>query len=277
MSNFEIREQMKRTKLFFDGKYVAAFNDCMWHPYIYPFCTPQGVCVIHEASVDHPFHNGIFFAHRCVAVREWDVIDFWVPTYSPSAVASSGRVICRERTWAESGENTIEFREHSEWQDALAVPIIEQRTVYDFRCGETVNSVRIRTTFTAQMPLVFKQTKEAFLATRIADTFCVHNGGRMVDADGGENEAGTFDKTSAWVDAQGFAGGQTAGLAVHQPAGRDPIPWFTRDYGLIGINQFRSGPELPLDVGESSTMDVTMAAHDGDETNDELQEVLAGG
>lgn len=114
MSNFEIREQMKRTKLFFDGKYVAAFNDCMWHPYIYPFCTPQGVCVIHEASVDHPFHNGIFFAHRCVAVREWDVIDFWVPTYSPSAVASSGRVICRERTWAESGENTIEFREHSD-------------------------------------------------------------------------------------------------------------------------------------------------------------------
>ena len=156
------------------------------------------------------------------------------------------------------------------------MPIIEQTTVYDFRCGETVNSVRIRTTFTAQMPLVFKQTKEAFLATRIADTFCVDNGGRMVDADGGENEAGTFDKTSAWVDAQGFAGGLTAGLAVHQPAGRDPIPWFTRDYGLIGINQFRSGPELPLDVGESSTMDVTMAAHDGDETNDELQEVLAG-
>src|ERR1041385_810837 len=89
---FEVREQTRRIKLFHGGRYVAAFNDSVFRPYIYPFNTPEGICPIHEASVDHPFHNGIFFGHRRVGDAEGNVMDFWVPTYSPTPVSSSGRI-----------------------------------------------------------------------------------------------------------------------------------------------------------------------------------------
>src|SRR5512147_719996 len=90
VGDFEIREQTRRIKLFHRGRYVAAFNDSIFRPYVYPFNTPLGICPIHEASVDHAFHNGIFFGHRKIGTGPDLVTDCWVPANSPLYSVSSG-------------------------------------------------------------------------------------------------------------------------------------------------------------------------------------------
>ena len=225
--------------------------------------------MIHEASVDHPFHNGIFFAHRAV-----DEVDFWVPVYSPLAQFCSGRIICRQRSWKLVADDRIQFQESCEWIDPMAVPILKQYSTYDIKCGVTVNSIRIKTSLDACRDLTLKQTKEALLAVRIADNFCVDNGGRMIDAEGRLNEQGIMDQSGAWVDCQGRVGDVTAGILITQPANRRPIAWFARDYGLIGVNQFRTEGDLPLKPGVPYELDVIFAAHDGDHTNPELMEIV---
>ena len=260
---------MMRTKVFYQGRYVTAFNDCQWRPYIYPLCTPAGACMIQEATVDHPFHNGIFFAHDSV-----DGVNFWVPAYSPLATFCSGRVICRQRNWELVAEDQIQFQELCEWIDPMAAAVLKQTSTYDIQCRPTVNSIRIKTSLDACRALTLKQTKEALLGIRIADNFCVHNGGRMIDAEGRINEQGIMDQTGAWVDCQGRVGDMTAGILITQPANRRPIAWFARDYGLIGINQFRTEGDLPLQPGKPYELDVLIAAHDGDHTNPELMEMV---
>ncbi len=268
--NFEIRAETRRTKVFYRGKYVTAFNDCTWRPYIYPLCSPSGACMLHEASVDHPFHNGIFFGHRAIDTHGDALpLDCWVPLYSPLYTFCSGRIICRKRDWKTMAENTIRFSEQSEWLDQLSTPILTQQTQYEIQCGDSVNSIRIQTTMTACSRITLNQIKEALLCVRIADPFCPHNGGTMVDSAGHLGEENIIDTTSEWVDFQGRRGAETFGLLVHQPFGREPIPWFVRDYGLAGINDFRHGP-LEMTEGRQYKLNSLVAAHDADHNNPEL-------
>ena len=249
--NFEVRQQMRRVKVFHRGRYVTAFNDCNWRPYVYPLCSPRGACMLHEASVDHPFHNGVFFGHQTVDPGDdGGPVDFWVPRYSPLHTFCSGSIICRDRTWEPAGDGTIRFREQSQWLAPLAVPLIDQETEYEIRCGESVNAMIIRATFTARRPVKLMPTKEALLAVRIADTFCVHNGGKMIDAAGGVNEPQIMDAATAWIDCQGGVGEEVFGLLIHQQGGREPTAWFARDYGLVAIFDFRLGGDLALEEGQ---------------------------
>jgi hypothetical protein len=158
----------------------------------------------------------------------------------------------------------------------MAGAVIGQKTSFEIECRKSVNVLRISAVLTARRTLTFKQTKEALLGIRIADAFVVDNGaGRIVDADGGINEAGCMEKSAAWLDYQGTAAGHTAGLLMRQPTNRPRIPWFARDYGFVGINQFRTGGELKLSEGDTYALDVLIAAHDGDHTNPDLRGILA--
>ena len=68
-----------------------------------------------------------------------------------------------------------------------------------------------------------------------------------------------MEKSSGWLDYQGTIAGHTAGLFIRQPTNREPIPWFARDYGFVGVNQFRTGGELKLRQGEAYKLDVLIA------------------
>lgn len=272
--NFEIRTQTGRVKLFYKSKYVTAFNDCNWRPYIYPFCSPGGSCMLHESSVDHPFHNGIFFGHRLINIHEGsNPVDFWVPLYSPLHSFCSGRIICRQRTWEITAENSICFHEQSQWLDQLANPVLIQQSDYDIQCGDSVNSMGIRTTLTSCRDITLAQKKEGFLGVRIADTYCPNNGGKLIDSAGHLGEKDIFDTTSDWVDFQGRLGGETFGLLVHQPVGREPIPWFIRNYGIVTFNDFRNAA-LELTKGQEYKLSTLIAAHDSDHTNPELTKIV---
>ena len=272
---FQVRKEMRRVKVFFEGKYVAAFNDCQWRPYVYPFCSPRGGSLLQEAAVDHPFHNGIFFAHRSVHISDDEPpTDFWVPAFSPLSSFCSGRIICRQREWQIISGSTIKISERSEWIDSLAAPVFSQQTEYEIRCGQSVNAMYICSTLTALRKVSLMQTKEAFLAARVAEAFTPLNGQTVIDSDGKVGEENIFDTTSHWVDFQGRLGGETFGLLVHQPLGREPIPWFVRDYGLVGLNDFRHGDALDMTEGQQYKLNSLVAAHDHDHTNPELVSLL---
>ena len=60
-------------------------------------------------------------------------------------------------------DGVIRFDESSDWLDAMAAPVLSQRTSYEVECRKTLNVMRTSATLTASRDLTFKQSKEALL------------------------------------------------------------------------------------------------------------------
>jgi hypothetical protein len=107
---------------------------------------------------------------------------------------------------------------------------------------------------------VFRDTKEGTFALRVAtaleepslkpsgDASAAASGpgsgpartGKLVNATGGEREAGVWGKRSAWVDYSGELDGEKVGVLMmdHPDNPRHPTYWHSRGYGLHSINPF---------------------------------------
>ena len=72
----------------------------------------------------------------------------------------------------------------------------------------------------------------------MAEGLSVKTGGTITNAEGKQNERGTYRQRSPWLDCSGTLGRLTCGLAVFDhPENPDfPTPWFTRDYGPFSPN-----------------------------------------
>lgn len=102
------------------------------------------------------------------------------------------------------------------------------------------------------------------------DTFSVqHGGGRIVNSEGGKNQAGTHNRRATWVDYSAPLAGQCdwEGLAcfIH-PSKKPPHLWLTRDYGCWGPR----GPDgfhnatFTIAKGDSYDQRVGLLVHNGD-------------
>jgi hypothetical protein len=64
--------------------------------------------------------------------------------------------------------------------------------------------------------------------------------GKLMNAIGGEREAGVWGKRAAWADYAGELDGQPVGVLMmdHPDNPRHPTYWHSRGYGLHSINPF---------------------------------------
>lgn len=95
--------------------------------------------------------------------------------------------------------------------------------------------------------LAFGDQEEMGFGVRVATGITVQSGGRIIDNEGRENEAGVWGKKAAWVDYSGPVGDEAAAAGDERRAGCMLIPdpanphasrFHVRDYGLMVANPF---------------------------------------
>ncbi len=288
MPNYEIRELQKQMKVYADGQYVAAVQEGKFRPYVYPFFTPAGHNVLQIAPADHLHHLGICVGHEFVSrlvddaeletsdrngweqyqpyaggrtARGSEAVDFWGT--ESFLLGPLPRILVRS-TNTEVGARGVSFDQEIEWRDAEDYLLLCERRRTTVTAGSDANIIDLVTNLEAPgHPVELRKAKDAGLLVRVADQIDVLDGGRIVNAEGRENEEQTFGRVSAWVDYSGpVTRDAVAGVSVFPIPESDGHPWHTRDYGPMWINPWQHEP-MTLHPGQTYTIGARFVAHDG--------------
>jgi hypothetical protein len=123
--------------------------------------------------------------------------------------------------------------------------------------------------------LSFGDQEEMGFGVRVATGMTVKAGGRIVDSEGRENEAGIWGKPAAWVDYSGTVAGGAGGKEVRAgvmliPHAANPHPsrFHVRDYGLMVANPFgrtvfgdEDGKRVSVPAGEDYRLRFAVLLH----------------
>ena len=113
---------------------------------------------------------------------------------------------------------------------------------------------------------VSDDTHYAWPYVRMHPRFSVKSGGRLVNSEGGVNQAGTHNRAADWCDYSNTVEGVTEGLAAFShPENAKPHRWLTRDYGTFGPRRAdaRSGKRFTLNKGRALSRRVGILVHKG--------------
>ena len=268
MPSYEVRDKQHQLKVYADGRYVAALQNGRYRPYVYPVFTPAGHAVTQATSADHIHHLSIWLGHHDV-----NGANFWAPeTYE---IAPSPKLMVRA-TETTITEAHVRFTQRIEWWNSQRNPVLFETRITTIAARPDGNIVDVDCTLAAgSVEVAMGQTKEAGLGVRVADQIDVLDGGRITNADGGVNEAETFDKVSAWVDYSGpVTRDALAGIAIFPRDNAARVPWFTRDYGPVMINPWRQ-EAMRLAPGETFSLAARFVAHDGDREKAKVADLYA--
>jgi hypothetical protein len=233
-------------------------------PYILPLRTASGIIVtrpypldgIAGEETDHPYHHGLFFAHKSI-----NGYTFW-STEPGSNYPDQGHVrlrkVIRLRNGRKSGTIKIAF----DGLDPRGKPIMIDTETVTFYSDPVLRIIDFEIEVApVGGPLTFGDTKEGTVGIRLASALSENRTGRMVNAQGQETEKNVWGKRSPWVDYYGRVDGKTVGVAIFDnPSNpRYPAYWMSRGYGLLAANIF-----AVRDFTGDNTKDGSMTIEPGD-------------
>ena len=74
MPKYDVFERQAQLKVYADGRYLAALQQGLYRPYVFPVRTVQGHVVTQAGPADHPHHLSIWLGHASV-----NGLNFWAP------------------------------------------------------------------------------------------------------------------------------------------------------------------------------------------------------
>ena len=220
MVTYEVFERQAQLKVYADGRYLAALQQGLYRPYVYPVRTLQGHVVTQAGPVDHPHHLSIWLGHASV-----NGLNFWAP--ETLGICPPTHILVRD-TRTDISADGVAFDQRIEWVDGDGGLMLRERRRVGVRTWAGQVAVDVAATLTApDAPVELGADKDAGLALRIADQIDVLDGGEIRSATGARNEAATFDTQADWMDYSGPATHEhVAGVAVF------PVPR-RRGYALV--------------------------------------------
>ena len=209
-------------KLFTAYKYAAAQK----YPYFYPVAGPATWnSVTTETSEPYPHHHSLFFA--CDKVNG---SNYWQDTNDTGQIVSQGPKIVEHAGYRAVIEDTCL------WQRPGGEPDFrDTRTITVSAPSELLRTIDFEIVLEPMKDVRIEKSNHSLFSARVVPDLSVASGGRLVNAEGKEKEAGTYGAASAWCSYSGVRGGLREGIAIFQhPEDRwYPAPWFTRDYGFF--------------------------------------------
>lgn len=201
-----------------------------WKPYLFPLRAANGLSLLADAPTDHRHHHGFWVGHGRV-----NDADFWLERHN------SGKIVHRAFDKIDSGKTGV-FIARNEWVAPTGDVMLTDTRTYTF--SDTPVDKRyfdfdITLKAPGADPVCLYPTNEAGIPhIRVADGLTVKSGGVLTNAEGKQNERGTYRQPSAWMDCSGKLGRISCGIAVfdHPQNPAFPTPWFTRDYGPFAPN-----------------------------------------
>jgi hypothetical protein len=177
--------------------------------------------------VSHSHHNSVWLSHHDVGGT-----DFWADNGGTIELVHIARL--------EDGQDRAALEAKVSWRDkAGAVLLNEWRRIELVVLGSQLWRIDIETELSAAgAPVTLGQTPFGLLGVRMAKTIGVTDGGgRILNSDGGVNEAGCFRKPARWVD---YSGPVTAALDEgitlmdHPQNLHHPVEFHVRNDGWMG-------------------------------------------
>ena len=210
------------TKVFTAYKYAKTQK----YPYLFPIAGPATwKSVTTETSEPYPHHHSVFFA--CDRVNG---SNYWQDKNETGQILSQGPKIL------EAAGSRAVIEDTCLWQRPGAEPDLrDTRTITIAAPSELYRTIDFDITLDPLKDVHIEKTNHSLFSARVAPELSVQSGGRLVNAEGKEKEAGTFGVASTWCSYRGEHGGLREGVAILQhPQNRwYPAPWFTRDYGFF--------------------------------------------
>ena len=228
------------------SRYHYFTSDENKRPFLYPLIGPSGrshTRMGHPRDpVGHSHHNSFWISHHDV-----NGVGFW-----NDATSSKGRIQHRRVSrFEDTAEEALIEVENTWWEIGAAGNnrLLEETRTMRFRpagkAGEWLLIVDLLLTpgtggvnSKERQPVTFGKTPFGITGVRMAKTIGVHDGGgRILNSEGGVNEAGVFWKQARWVDYSGpltqtESGGVT--LFDHPINPSHPSHFHVRDDGWMG-------------------------------------------
>lgn len=251
-------------------------------PYVEPLRAPGGHVVTALAPFDHRHHKGVW-----VGVEHVNGNNFWGAKYQQQDAVEPAPMKERIETVSVStapGENgSQKLVIHNVWQGDEGAPVVNEMTTITAYPNRLL--VYDITLTPAKDAVTFEDTKEGFLAIRVAPTMNEKNGGSIINATGETGEANCWGKTSEWVDYSGLVDGKPVGVALFDhPGNFRKSRYHVRGYGLFAISPFgekvyskgaSEAAPITLQPGEKLNVKYGLFAHQGDAVKGQVAEAYA--
>jgi hypothetical protein len=245
-----------------DGKPFTVFfigGANLNRPYLYPLRSASGKIVTRSVpagqlpgeTTDHPHHAGVFYGHGDVnGYNYWAIQN--VPAPPSKLDATMGRIVLDHVVSVKSGKESGSVHTVFSWLKPDGQRLLAETRKMIFYAHPELRIIDFEFDFAAIDKVVFRDTKEGTFALRVATPLeeppvaprAGASGpartGTLVNATGGEREAGVWGKRSPWVDYSGELDGEKVGVLMmdHPDNPRHPTYWHSRGYGLHSINPF---------------------------------------
>ncbi|WP_200814390.1 PmoA family protein [Parabacteroides sp. Marseille-P3160] len=196
------------------------------YPYFYPINAPiSGSSITSMRNGEYPHHSSLFFG--CDKVNGGN---YWQEGLERGRIISIGARIIEAK-----GPKVI-IEDECIWKrpDAPS-PIIDRRLITISAPDKNLYLIDFEINMEMLMDVTILKTNHSLFSARIDADLSVKQGGKMINAEGQEDEKGTFGVSSPWIDCYGNRKTGTEGIAILQhPSNKGyPSKWFTRNYGFI--------------------------------------------
>jgi hypothetical protein len=259
-------------------------------PYFWPVLTADGAEMTRAWPManppgeehDHVHHRGLWYAHGNV-----NGLDFWGEETNSCKIVHDGFI-----TFQSGPFGMIKSKD--KWVDhSNAVVCTDVRTMRFYEWPDHTRMIDFDITLKAPVdrPVVFGDTKEGTMATRVAESMRLMHGktpgeGHIVMSTGVRDEK-TWGKRADWCDYYGPVTNKSKveilGVAMfdYPQNPRHPTTWHVRDYGLFAANPFglhefertRVGAgKMTIAAGQSVTFRYRFYFHRGDEKEGHVAE-----
>ena len=162
MATYEVFEHQVQLKVYADGRYLAALQQGLYRPYVYPVRTLQGHVVTQAGPADHPHHLSIWLGHASV-----NGLNFWAP--ETLGICPPTHILVRD-TRTDISADGVAFDQRIEWVDGAGGLVLRERRRTGVRLWAGHVAVDVAATLTApDAPVELGAEKDAGLALRIAD------------------------------------------------------------------------------------------------------------
>lgn len=240
-------------------------------PFLFPLHAPDGTNVLRtivptkedqgssKDGTDHFHHKGVWVAVDSVNDEK---LNFW---------HEGDPIVCKSVTHeTQKGAGRISIVNH--WMQGEKPLVKETTTIEIFPSRLFVYYIHIEA---VDKDVTFHDTKEGFLAVRMAHTMREMQGGHVLNADGLKGSAECWGKPTPWIDYVGEVKGSTCGMTLmDHPDNFRKSRYHVRNYGLFAISPFgpkkySNGKEEASPVtlkpgGDGVTLTYGLYIHNGD-------------
>jgi hypothetical protein len=274
-SDLDVETDELRWKFRWQGKLFLAYNrgHPRWgdfyksKPDFYPVLTPSGREATISSAYRYNHHHSIWIGHG--NVNGVNVFHDNNPTRP-----NLGDIVVEHASLVQDGV-VATLDTTNGWAGKDGRRLLTERRIVTVRPGVhggQAHAIDLTSELVATEGgvLLGKET-HAYLGVRVADTIDVEDGGRLVNSEGDENEAGAMGKIARWADYSGEVAGQPVGITIMHHPDNPPTPFFCRNYGSFLSNLTLHEPWRILS-GESLIQRWRILIHDGDARSFDLEE-----